>query len=56
MRANEDPPTINTPPDTYRPDKVSQNVTVDSLQQIRNDEIPKSAIIPSFMPPSSTTI
>jgi hypothetical protein len=56
VRANEDTITINTPPDTYRPDKVSQNVTVDSLQQIRNDEIPKSVILPSFMPPSSTTI
>jgi len=56
VRANEDPPIINTPPDTYRPDKVSQNVTVDSLQQIRNDDLPKSTMIPSFMPPSSTII
>jgi len=52
VKANEDPPTISTPPDTYRPDKVAQNITVDSLQQIRNDEIPKTGVLPSFMPPT----
>jgi hypothetical protein len=30
---------IATPPDTYRPDKVSQNVTIDILQQKRNEDI-----------------
>jgi hypothetical protein len=30
---------INTPPDTYRPDKVSNDVTIDTLQQKRMDEI-----------------
>ena len=30
---------INTPPDTYRPDKVSNAVTIDTLQQQRMDEI-----------------
>ena len=30
---------INTPPDDYKPDKVSTNVTVDTLQQKRMDEI-----------------
>jgi len=30
---------IHTPPDTYRPDKVSNNVTVDNLQQKRIDDI-----------------
>jgi hypothetical protein len=49
--ANSDPPSIATPPDTYRPDKVSQNVTIDVLQQQRNNEIPNTGIIPSFMPP-----
>jgi len=49
--ANSDPPSIPTPPDTYRPDKVSQNVTIDVLQQQRNNEIPNTGIIPSFMPP-----
>jgi len=56
VKASEDPPSIATPPDTYRPDKVSQNVTVDSLQQIRNDDIPKTAALPSFMPPSIQSI
>jgi hypothetical protein len=56
VKANEDPPSISTPPDTYRPDKVAQNITVESLQEIRNDEIPKPAGLASFMPPVSTTI
>ena len=30
---------INTPPDTYRPDKISTDVTIDTLQQKRLDEI-----------------
>lgn len=33
---------INTPPDTYRPDKVSNDVTLDTLQQKRMDEIGQS--------------
>lgn len=32
---------IPTPPDTYRPDKLSGSVTVDSLQQQRMAEMPK---------------
>jgi hypothetical protein len=43
--------TINTPPDTYRPNKLSENVTVDSLQQQRNEEIAKTNnAAPPFMP------
>jgi hypothetical protein len=30
---------INTPPDTYRPDKLSSSVTVDTLQQKRNEDV-----------------
>tara|TARA_B110000879_G_C11183765_1_gene520001 strand:- start:8580 stop:9191 length:612 start_codon:yes stop_codon:yes gene_type:complete len=30
---------INTPPDNYRPDKVSNDVTLDTLQQKRLDDI-----------------
>ena len=30
---------INTPPDNYRPDKLSNDVTLDKLQQKRMDEI-----------------
>ena len=54
VSANGSMATIQTPPDTYRPDKVAQNVTVDSLQQLRNDEIAKSAVIPPFMPPAQS--
>ena len=34
---------INTPPDTYQPDKLSGDVTIDKLQQSRMDEIKGSA-------------
>lgn len=37
--ASQDILNINTPPDSYRPDKVSNAVTIDSLQQQRNEEI-----------------
>tara|TARA_B100000282_G_C31738191_1_gene494765 strand:- start:3515 stop:4108 length:594 start_codon:yes stop_codon:yes gene_type:complete len=30
---------IETPPDNYRPDKISDDITIDSLQQKRMDEI-----------------
>ena len=39
---------INTPDETYKPDKVSGNVTVDTLQQQRLDEI--NQIIPNKKP------
>lgn len=38
---SEDANFIKTPPDTYRPDKLSNNVTIDTLQQERNAEINK---------------
>jgi hypothetical protein len=39
VSANDDIKLINTPPDNYRPDKLSNNVTVESLQQQRLNEI-----------------
>ena len=39
VAANDDIKLINTPPDNYRPDKLSNNVTIDKLQQQRLDEI-----------------
>lgn len=46
VKANHEPVYINTPPDNYRPDKISSNVTLDNLQQKRNDEVsPASSII-----------
>lgn len=35
------PPPIHTPDDTYKPDKVSGEITIDKLQQQRNEELPK---------------
>ena len=39
VSANQDVISIHTPPDTYQPDKVSNSVTLDGLQQKRMDEI-----------------
>jgi len=39
---------IQTPDDTYKPDKVSNSVTIDSLQQRRMDEI--NEIMPNKQP------
>lgn len=51
VSANENGVSIPTPPDTYRPDKVSQNVTIDTLQQKRNEDIGNVAKAPPpFMP------
>jgi hypothetical protein len=33
---------IQTPPETYKPNKISGDVTVDSLEQIRSDDIFKT--------------
>ena len=39
VSALQDVITINTPPDTYQPDKLATDVTVDVLQQKRNTDI-----------------
>ena len=39
VSVNHDTLFIETPPDDYKPDKLSGEVTVDSLQQKRIDEI-----------------
>lgn len=44
VSANEDIKLIQTPPDNYRPDKISSNVTIDTLQQQRMDEV--SSVVP----------
>ena len=43
ISANEDVITIQTPPDTYRPDKLSGDVTLESLQTQRNQDVPQNA-------------
>lgn len=40
VAANHDTILINAPPDTYRPDKLSNSVTIDTLQQKRNEDVP----------------
>jgi hypothetical protein len=44
---NSDDNHIETPPDKYRPDKVSANVNMDTIQQQRNVDIQQS---PLFIP------
>jgi len=39
VSAGDDTHFIQTPPETYRPDKVSTNVTIDKLQSQRNEDI-----------------
>jgi hypothetical protein len=39
VSASNDIQIIPTPPDTYRPDKLSNSVTIDTLQQQRMDEV-----------------
>jgi hypothetical protein len=55
---------IATPEDTYRPDKVSSNVTIDVLQQQRNQEVPAVQVAPpqnlyggqgGFQPPTTNS-
>jgi hypothetical protein len=46
VSANQDVIMIQTPPDNYRPDKVSNNITVETIQSQRNEELPKGGIPP----------
>jgi hypothetical protein len=39
VSANHDTMNIRTPPDTYQPDKLSNEITIDVLEQKRNSEI-----------------
>ena len=49
ISANQDTLFIPTPPDTYRPDKLSTSVTIDTLQQQRNEDISKMAGGPGIL-------
>ena len=44
--------TIQTPPDTYKPDKLSTDVTIESLNQSRNEQM-KDLATPNVFIPSS---
>ena len=50
VSANSEGLAIPTPPDTYKPDKVSESITVDTLQQIRNEDVGLNVQKPSFIP------
>jgi hypothetical protein len=41
---------IQTPPDTYRPDKLTEGTTIDVLQQKRNEEIKQQAAPNQYNP------
>ena len=41
VSANDDIISIQTPADTYQPDKIDKGMTIDTLQQKRFDEIDK---------------
>jgi hypothetical protein len=50
VSAHQDVVSINTPPDTYHPDKVATDVTVDVLQQKRNSDIQSISSNAAFVP------
>jgi hypothetical protein len=39
---------IPTPPDTYRPDKIANGVTIETLQEKRNSDVPQKNNAPQF--------
>ena len=45
VKANHEPIFINTPPDNYRPDKVSNSVTIETLQQKRVEDVSVSSTL-----------
>jgi hypothetical protein len=45
VSANDDIKFINTPADTYKPDKISNGITVDNLQQKRLDELSPQPLV-----------
>ena len=39
---------IQTPPDTYKPDKISNELTIDKIQQQRNADVPMRNSAPQY--------
>ena len=48
VSASQDVNFIQTPPDTYKPDKLENGITIDNLQEQRNAEIPSMNQQPQF--------
>ena len=52
VSASHEPSVIPTPPDNYRPDKISEGISLDDLQQQRNADVtPKTQ--PNIFAPMS---
>jgi len=49
VSANDNVITINTPPESYRPNKISSDVTIDSIQEKRNSDITNNSQNPGFL-------
>jgi hypothetical protein len=45
---------IQTPPDTYRPDKIASGVTIETLQEQRNSDVPQKNSAPQYEYQSAT--
>ena len=45
---NDETNFIQTPPDTYKPDKLEESLTIDQIQQQRNGDIPNQNAGPQF--------
>jgi hypothetical protein len=43
VSANDGPKFIQTPPDTYRPDKIESSITLDSLENKRKEDIQQTS-------------
>ena len=43
VKANHEPQFINTPPDSYRPDKIASGITIETLQQKRMEDVSPSS-------------
>ena len=41
---NQESNFIQTPPDTYKPDKIGESITIDQLQQQRSQEVPNKNV------------
>ena len=48
VAANQESNFIQTPPDTYKPDKIGESITIDQLQHQRSQEVPNQNQAPQY--------
>jgi hypothetical protein len=48
VSASHEPYKISTPPDTYRPDKIGESVSIETLTQKRNNDISSGGVVSPF--------